>query len=233
MRRSRVVLCALVVALGGILGACGRDEPTNRITLEPQRTASSPSPDAKTIKNSEGCKLLTPAERRSIAGDKLDAVAPVPAIEGALLCRWTKTLATPRTTSIQVISQPLQMWVQRLPSQIDNLVVTGQADDEYSKRLQSLKKSVIGAPDDVSDKQACKYFSLLVEIGQGKKGLTEGMLFQGTQYGDYKVTWQRCGGGVHTELIYEEPELQFSVPLGQSVIRLGKNAHRRAAKELD
>ncbi len=233
MRRSRVVLCALVVALGGILGGCGDDEPANRITLEPQRTASSPSPEAKTIQNSEGCKLLTPAERRSIAGDKLDAVAPMPAIKGALVCRWSKTLATPRTTSIQVISQPLQLWVQRLPKHIDNLVASGKSDEEYSKRLQTLKRNVIRAPEDVSDKQACEYFSLLVEISRDKKGLTEGLLFQGTQYGDYKVTWQRCSRGVHTELIYEEPGLEISLPLAQSVIRLGKYAHRRAAKELD
>jgi hypothetical protein len=233
MRRSRVVLCALVVVLGGILGACGDDEPANRITLEPQQTASSSSPDVKTTKNSEGCKLLSPAERESIAGDRLDAVAPMPAIKGALLCRWAKTLATPRTTYIQVISQPLQVWVKRLPKHIDSLVSSGKADEKYSKELQSLKKDVIRAPEDVSDKQACKYFSLLVEISRDKKGLTEGLLFQGTQYGDYKVTWQRCSRGVHTELIYEEPGLEISLPLAQSVIRLGKIAHKRAAAELE
>jgi hypothetical protein len=218
--------------LGGILGACGDDEPANRIKLEPQRTASSSSPDVKTTKNSEGCKLLTPAERQSIAGDKLDVVAPMPVIKGGLVCRWTKTLSTPRTTSIQVISQPLQVWVQQLPKHIDNLVANGKSDEEYSKRLQSLKKTVLRAPEEVSDKQACEYFSLLVEISQGKKGLTAGILFQGTQYGDYKVTWQRCSRGVHTELSYEEPELGISLPLAQSVIRLGKVAHQRAAAEL-
>ena len=233
MRRARVVLCALVVVLGGILGACGDDEPANRIKLEPQQTASSSSPDVKTTKNSEGCKLLSPAERESIAGDTLDAVAPMPAIEGALLCRWAKTLASPRTTYIQVISQPLQVWVKRLPKHIDNLVASGKSDEEYSKRLQALKKDVIRAPEDVSDKQACKYFSLVVEISRDKKGLTEGLLFQGTQYGDYKLTWQRCGGGVHTELVYEEPGLQISLPLGQAVIRLGKAAHRRAVDRLE
>jgi len=233
MRRALIVSCALAVVLG-VLGACGGDqEPANPVrTLEPKRTASSPSVDPGTAKNSEGCRLLTPAERRSIAGEKLNIVAPLPVIKGALLCRWVKTLSTPVTTAIKVVSQPLDVWVKNVPKQIDNLMVSGRSDGEYSDRLQAAKKTILGSPDEVSDKQACKYFSLLVEISMDKKNQTEGILFQGTQRGDYKVTWQKCAGGVHTELVYEEPGLQVSLALSQAVIRLGKTAHRRAVDQL-
>ena len=46
------------------------------------------------------------------------------------------------------------------------------------------------------------------------------------------MSWQRCAGGVHTELAYEEPGLQVSLALSQSVIRLGKLAHKRAINKL-
>lgn len=232
MRRALVVSCALAVVLG-LLAACGGDEPATPIrTAEPTRTASSPSVNPETAKNTEGCKLLTGPERRSIAGEKLEIVAPSPVIKGALICRWVKTLSTPVTTSLKVISQPLQVWVKNIPKQIDNLMVQGRSEGKYSDRLQAAKKEILRGPDEISNKQACKYFSLLVEISMDKKNRTEGILFQGTQRGDYKVTWQRCAGGVHTELGYEEPGLQVSLALSQAVIRLGKLAHRRAIAEL-
>ncbi|MGH3474250.1 MAG: hypothetical protein ACRDOT_04970 [Aeromicrobium sp.] len=232
MRRALIVSCALAVVLGA-LGACGGDESANPIrSIEPQRTASSPSPDPETIKDSEGCRLLTGGERRSIAGEKLEIVAPLPVIDGALLCRWVKTLKTPVTTSLKVVSQPLQVWVKSLPKQIERLMVSGRSKEEYSERLQTAKKEILGRSDEISNKEACKYFSLLVEISMDKKNKTEGILFQGTQRGDYKVTWQRCAGGVHTELVYEEPGLQVSLALSQAVIRLGKTAHKRAVDKL-
>ena len=59
MRRALVVSCALAVVLG-LLAACGSDEPAEPIrTVEPQRTASSPSVDPEAARNSDGCKLLT------------------------------------------------------------------------------------------------------------------------------------------------------------------------------
>jgi hypothetical protein len=233
MRRALIVSCALAVVLG-LLVACGGDEPATPIrTVEPKRTASSPSVDPETAKNSEGCRLLTGKERRSIAGEKLEVVAPSPVIKGALLCRWVKTLKTPLTTSLRVASQPLDVWVQQVPKQIDRLIAQGRSDSEYSKRLQAAKKEILrGKPEEISDRQACKYFSLLVEISMDKKNRTEGILFQGTARGDYSVTWQRCAGGVHTELFYEEPGLQVSLALSQSVIRLGKLAHKRAIEKL-
>jgi hypothetical protein len=232
MRRALVVSCALAVVLG-VLGACGEDEPATPIrTVEPQRTASSPSVDPERFKNEEGCRLLTGPERRSIAGEKLETVAPSPLIKGALICRWVKTLNTPVTTSIKVVSQPLDVWVQQVPKQIDRLMVSGRSDGKYSDRLQAAKKQILRGPDEISHEEACKYFSLLVEISQDKKGLREGLLFQGTQRGDFKVSWQRCSGGVHTELAYEEPGLKVSLALSQAVIRLGKTAHRRAVDKL-
>ena len=231
MRRALVVSCALAVVFG-LLAACGDEEPTPIRTVEPRQTASSPSPDAKLFKKGRGCDLLTPAERRSIAGEKLDTVAPGLVIKGALQCRWVRSLATRRTIVIQVTSQARRVWVKQLPTLIDNLTVSGRADAKYTERLQSIKKAAINEPESISDKEACEYLSLFAEIGQGKKNRTQGILVQGTQYGDYTISWQRCSQGVHTELIYEEPGLQVSLALAQSVIRLGKAAHRRALDRL-
>ena len=232
MRRALIVSCALAVVLGLVAACSGGDPATPIRTAEPQRTASSPSVNPETAKNTEGCKLLSGKERRSIAGQKLDIVAPSPVIKGALLCRWVETLKTPLTTSLRVISQPLDVWVQQVPKQVDRLLVQGRSDTEYSRRLQAAKKEILRGPENISNKQACKYFSLLVEISMDKKNKTEGILFQGTERGDYSVTWQRCAKGVHTELFYEEPGLQVSLALSQSVIRLGKLAHRRAVDKL-
>ena len=229
-----IVSCALAIVLGVLASCGGDDEPTNSIpTLEPKRTASSPSPDPETARNSEGCRLLTPAERRSIAGENLETVAPLPVVKGALLCRWVKTLSTSVTTSIRVISQPVQRWVQTLPAEIDRVIASGKANDKFTNRLKVAKTTILRGADEVSNKQACSYFSLLVEVNdKTKKGLNEALLYQGTVRGDYTVGWQRCGGGVHTDLLYEEPGLQISLALSQSVIRLGKIAHRRAVDKL-
>jgi hypothetical protein len=233
MRRALVVSCALAVVLG-LLGACGDDQPATPIrTIEPQRTASSPSPDPETARNSEGCRLLTPAERGSIAGEKLETVAPLPVVKGALLCRWVKSLSTSVTTSIRVISQPVQLWVQTLPAEIDRVIASGKANDKFIDRLKIAKRTILRGADEVSDKQACSYFSLLLEVNdKTKKGETQALLFQGTIRGDYTVGWQRCAGGVHTDLLYEEPGLQVSLALSQAMIRLGKTAHRRAVDKL-
>lgn len=232
MRRALVVSCALAVVLGG-LAACGSDETPNPIrTVAPQRTASSASPDPDIFKKGRGCDLLTAAQRRSIAGEKLDTVAPGPAIKGALQCRWVRTLSTPRTVVLRVTSQGRRVWVRQLPKLIDNLTVSGRADAKYSGRLQSIKRAAINDPESISSKEACEYFSLFVEISQAKKNRTQGILVQGTQYGDYTISWQGCSGGVHTELVYEEPGLQVSLALAQAVIRLGKAAHRRAVAKL-
>jgi len=232
MRRALVVSCALAVVLGG-LAACGSDETPNPIrTVAPQRTASSASPDPDIYKKGKGCDLLTASERKSIAGEKLDTVTPGLVIRGALQCRWVRTLSTPRTIILRVTSQERRVWVKQLPKLIDNLTVSGRADSKYSGRLQAIKRAAVNDPKSISDKEACEYFSLFVEISQSKKNRTQGILVQGTQYGDYTISWQRCSNGVHTELVYEEPGLQVSLALAQAVIRLGKAAHRRALDQL-
>ena len=92
MRRAVVVLCALAFVVGG----CGRgDDPGKPIrTIEPQNTASSPSPKA-TASDAAACQLLTSKERASIAGANVDAVVPIATQEGGRQCRWVKTLSMP------------------------------------------------------------------------------------------------------------------------------------------
>jgi len=234
MRRALVVSCALAVVLG-LLAACGSDEPAKPIrTVEPQRTASSPSADPEAARNSDGCKLLTAKDRRSIAGVALNTVFPMPQIDGVLLCRWVKTLTTPKTISIKVVSQPAPVWAQRaVPKQINRLLAARETNDKITERLLAAKKKISGGATEVSGAEACRMFSLLIEANnKKKKGLNQDLLFQGTPRGNFTVAWQKCGKGVHTELVYEEPELQPSLAVSQAVIRLGKVAHRRAIEKL-
>ena len=229
MRRTLLALCALVVALG----ACGRGEPEEPLrTFEPQQTASSPSPKPQLGKDSKACTLLTAKDRRSIAGEKIEVVAPVPLTEGVLQCRWVKTLTTPATTSIKVISQPVQTWVLRVPKQIDRSIQYNRVEHKYLGRLQAAKKEIAREGDKISDADACRIFSLLVEVNEDRKNAKEFVLYQGTARGDYSVAWHRCKGGVHTELTYEEPSLVPSEALSNSVVRLGTLAHKRALKIL-
>jgi hypothetical protein len=235
MRHARVVFCALVVVLGGMLGACGGDaEPAKPIrTVEPQNTASSPSADPMDAKGSPGCKLLTAKERQSVAGEKLETVVPVPVIDGVLLCQWVESLSSAATTSIRVISQRVQRWTETLPAEIDRIIASGKANEKLTDQLQVAKRTILRGSDEISDAQACKYFSLLLEVNdRKKKGRTEALLYQGTSRGDFTVAWYRCAGGVHTEITYAEPGVQVSLPLAQSVVRLGKVAHQRAVKIL-
>ena len=230
MRRTRVLHCALAAVLVVVLGGCGGDDTPIR-TVTPQITASSPSPDLELAKDDRACKLLSPKERESIAGQPLDIVSPSAVIKGGLVCRWVDTLKTPSPTSIKLSSQPLQTWVRGIPKHIETLQAGGRYPSKYSKRLQDAKKEILRAPEKITDKRACEFFKLLVASSQGKKfQKREGILFQGTQSGDYLMSWQRCGEGIYTEIVYQEPGLQVSLALAQAVIRLGKLAHKRAAK---
>ena len=233
MRRTWVVLSALAVVLSLVLGACGGEEPQTPIrTPKPQKTASSPSPDTETTKKSEGCKLLTPAERRSIAGEKLNTVAPLPVTKGALVCTWVHTLSTPLTTTLKVDQPTGGPVVRGVPKRIDDLILSGRFDQKYSKRLQTAKKEILRGSEKLSEKQACKYFSLLVEVHEGKEESDRGHPVPGDGPRRLPGELAEVAGGVETELVYEEPGLQVSLALSQSVIRLGKAAHKRALKLL-
>src|SRR5688572_22560810 len=229
MRRALLALCALVMMLGG----CARGEPEEPLrTFEPQRTASSPSPKPQVSKDSKACTLLTAKDRRSIAGEKIEVVAPAPLIKDVLQCRWVKTLKTPLTTSIKVSSQPVQYWARTVPKQIEKLIRTGTVEDKWLKRLQATKQKIIREADEISNSEACDIFAFLVRIRDGRKNASDFTLYQGTGRGDFTVAWHRCGGGVHTELIYEEPGMAPSVALTRSIARLRKVAHHRAIKIL-
>ncbi len=232
MRRALVVSCALAGVLG-VLGACGRDgEPAAPIrTLEPQRTASSPSPEA-VYKDSTGCTLLTSKERRSIAGEKLDVVAPSQPAKGALACRWVNELSAPLPTALRVEVTPADRWVLGLPQQIDATISSGRSERKYTKALLAAKKKVFERADEIGDKEACRMFSLLVEVNGGKKGASQFYHFQGAEAGGITAVAQSCNKGVYTVLTYDERGLASSVALGEAVLRLAKTAHMRAVKLL-
>ena len=229
MRRSVVVLCALAVALGGCARGDDGTKPTR--TIEPQLTASSPSPEAPG-KDSKGCTLLTAKERRSIAGEKLDVVAPSEAAKDTLECRWVNTLSTPVPRALRVEAKPAQRWVLGLPQQIDGAIASGRTERKYSKRLQAAKKKVFEGADEIGDKEACRLFSLLAEAGGGKKGASQTAFFLPAEGGRITAIAHTCTSGVYTLLTYDEQGLALSSALGQATLRLMRIAHQRAIKIL-
>ncbi|MGI9084669.1 MAG: hypothetical protein ACR2FE_05180 [Aeromicrobium sp.] len=229
MRRPAALLCVLAVVLGVTVGGCARaDEPTKpRRTVVPQNTASSPSPQAP-AKDSLACTLLTPKERRSIAGEKINIVAPGPSNRNAPQCRWVTTLSTPNAIEIKVVTQTVQIWLRGLPLRIDRTIRGGQVDSKYSKRLQAAKQKVLGGADEIGDAEACDLFSLMVEVNLGVKDLSQVVLREDAT----TAAVHKCSKGVYTVLTYSEPELTPSLPLGEAMKRLVKIAHSRAVKRL-
>jgi len=229
MRRSLVVACTLAVVLGGCTRGDDGTKPTR--TIEPRFTASSASPEAPD-KDSEGCSLLTAKERRSIAGEKLDLVAPSQADKKTLKCRWVNTLSAPAPTALSVESMPAQRWVLGLPQQIDGVIASGRSERKYSKRLQAAKKKVLEGADEIGDKEACRMFSLMAEAGGGKKGTSQSAFGVPAEAGGSTAAAHSCTNGVYTLLTYDEKGLTLSTPLGNAVLRLVKIAHKRAVKIL-
>lgn len=229
MRRSVVVLCALTAALCGCARGDDVGEPTP--TVEPRLTESSPSPKAQS-EDQQGCSLLTSKERRSIAGERLDAVPPSQPVEGTLACRWVRSLSAPSPTSLSVEARRADQWVLGLPQQIDAAVASGRSERKFTKRLLAAKKRVLERADEIGGREACRMFSLLVEINGGKKGAPQLVLFLPAESGAVTTTAQRCTNGVHTLLIYKEMGLQPSFPLIEAGRRLVKVAHGRAIKLL-
>jgi hypothetical protein len=228
MRHARVVFCALVLALGGILGGCGADEPPAEPvrTLEPQVTASSPSPNV-TDPDSAVCSLLTSKERASIAGAKLDFVVPV--VQKAKQCRWVQTASSP-LPAIELTASPAREWASQLPSLIENMVKAGRVDPKFSKRLQAAKRKVLRGADKMGKREVCDLFSLIVEANGGKKDSETLVYFLPSVTGDITASVQTCSRGVNTIVTYSETGLRPSEPLGQAMLRLADLAHQRAIK---
>lgn len=229
MRRILVASCALALVLGG----CGRDgDPAEpRRTVEPQTTASSPSAQAP-AKDSEACTLLNAKDRRSIAGEKLEIIAPTQQTDDVLKCRWVTTLSTPAATSLEIVAQPAPVWAQIVPFRVDQMIQAGQAED-FAKELQRAKAKVLRGVDQLSGKDACDMFSLLVEVNDDKKGATQFIQYQGGGAGGGFIVYaHRCTRGVYTVLSYSEPELGPSLALSDAMVRLGGIAHKRAVDRL-
>jgi hypothetical protein len=223
MRRAVVVLCALAFVVSG----CGRGEdPATPIrTIEPQSTASSPSPKVAT--DAAACRLLTSKERASIAGANIDAVVPTAAQKDSRQCRWLTKLSKP-LPALQVVTSSAQVWVVQMPRMIDRLVMSGRAGEKFTQRLQEAKKKVLRGADELTDSEACEMFSLIVFANGGSEGAKKIVLFQPAQNGQIVASVQKCTNGVYTVLTYEEADLAPSTPLSDAMSRLVNVAHQRA-----
>ena len=225
MGRPLVTSCAFAVVLGLGVGACARgDQPTGPDqAFKPKYTASSPSPRS-TVKEKEACQLLTANERKSIAGERINIVAPSNQPDQ---CQWVKSLKVAAPTSITVLTASAQAWVQGLPALIDSAIADGRAEDKYRKRLFAAKKQVANGAKNLSDKDACKLFGLLLEATGGKKGSREVVLFQ-TLGATPSASAQTCTRGVYTGLVYAQRDLVPSEALQAAVLRVMAYAHERA-----
>ena len=225
MRRTWVVLSALAVVLGASLSGCARgDQQSGPVrTFEPENTASSPSPTS--TEDRDACTLLTAKERKSIAGERIDIVAPA---KDPGKCRWVKTLEVPFPTSITVLTESAQNWLRGLPARIDHTIAEGSANDKDIKRLVAAKKRVAKGVDKIGNKEACKLFGLLVEVYRGKDSRSV-VHFQ-PNGSSTAASGQTCTRGRYTALIYVERDLVPSRALTAAVLRVLGYAHERAIK---
>jgi hypothetical protein len=174
------------------------------------------------------CTLLTSKERRSIAGMKLDIVAPMRVNQEIHRCRWVESLAAPLPRAIEVAVQRVEVWLKQVPRRIDVIIQTGAAEGKMLQRLQAAKKDVLRGVKTISDDEACDIFSLLIEARFDKKGLTQYYALQD----DNTAAVTRCANGIHTSVSYSERGLESSVPLSEALQRIAKLVHKRARKEI-
>jgi len=229
--RSPVVLCALAVVLSLLAAGCSRGPESTGPPREVEtiETASSPSANP-TPEKSIACTFLTDKERRSIAGESISIVAPVPPAKGSDQCRWVKTLKSAAPTTVQVAVAPAQVWAKSVPLQVDNALRSGRAaDQDLLKKLLDAKKKIKRGADKLTDKEACAMFSLLAQSNGRKKGVTETISFPpfGTQVAAQGRT---CKDGIYATVTYSEIGLQPSSALSAAVLRLVKIAVLRASK---
>jgi hypothetical protein len=226
--RLRLLVLALLAPL--VLAACAGDPPvTPTKDPGPMDTASSPSP-RPTAKDSPACELLTSAERKSIAGDNVDVVAPGNSPRGGYQCKWVKSLQAPTPTLIAVVVTSAQQWSKSVPQQVDRAIAAGAAKKKsFLTRLLAAKKKVRHGTDKITDKEACDMFSLMSEIYGRKKGTYEVVSFPayGTQL---SVNARSCRKGRYISFTYTEGKLQPSSPLSFAALRLLHITEARAAK---
>ena len=161
MRRALIVTCALAVVLSGCARGVDSAAPTS--TFTPSETASSPSPKEAAFSDEKACRLLTSKERRSIAGVKLDAVAPaVPAAEHLTVSVAHRPVRSP-PRRMNVVTMTAQTWARNFPAQADRRSAAGRAGKKMAKRLQAAKLSVSRGVEKLGNREACQLFSLILE----------------------------------------------------------------------
>jgi hypothetical protein len=222
MRRTPIVLCAIVVVLGVTAGGCSRSpesvEPRQTKTIE---TASSPSPNP-TPEDSVACKLLSDKERRSIAGEPITIVAPASPSKGTDACRWVKSMKSTFPTQVTVVVAPAQVWAKTVSTQIDTALRSGRGNDKkLIDRLLAARKKLTKGADRLSDKEACGMFSLLAQSRGLKKNVIETISFPplGSQIAAQART---CYKGIYATVTYAEVGLRPSTALTAAVLRLVK-----------
>jgi hypothetical protein len=223
--RLRLLVLGLLTPL--VLAACGGDPPTTPTKDPgPLTTASSPSPRPSSA-SSPACSLLTPVERKLIAGDDLDAVLPSPTLKGTFQCRWVKSLKEPTTTLLQVVVTSAQEWTKTVPQQVDGALATGRSKTML-KRLLAARKKVQRGVDSISDKQACAMFALMAEASGRKPGTKEIVSFP-MYRSQLSVTASSCRKGRYISVMYTQSNLMPSPPLNAAITRLLHAAEQRAA----
>lgn len=225
MRRRLISLCVLALVLGG----CAREAEPNgpRRTIEPSLTASSPSASAS-AKESVACKLLTSDERKSIAGERIDIVAPVLRnAEDTDQCRWVKDLRSSAPPTVQVVTSSAKTWAKQVPRQVNQVMAGGRLSTKMVKKLLDAKKTI--AEGHYDNAEACRLFTLLAEANGDRKGAHTRLSYP--PYGRQgSANARTCTHGVFTQVSYAEVGLKPYGFVGYAVLRLLKLAHKRAIK---
>lgn len=178
---------------------------------------------------SRACKLLTPKERRSIAGQKIDVVVPSVPMPKAFQCRWL-TSTTSSFPTVQVVTMTAQSWVSQASPRIDEALFRRSTGKKLTARLLEARKTIARGADELSDREACDVFSTLNEANSGDKGVRTASSL-GTVQGQPSATVSMCSKGAVTSLAYAEVGLQPGAAVFQAVSRLLKIAHQRAVKQ--
>lgn len=214
--RTRTLLPVLAMALLTVAGCSGSDDP------KPKATKGSSAPTAD-VDEAAACALLTPADRRRLAGMAVDTVLTSDAREGgSSQCRWQADNAL-----VQVTTLPAKAWATSLPDVVAQLETSRQQDSTTDRKDLARAKKLLAGADSFTNAEACSAFTTLAEIGGAKRGATTTITPVPITETEVGLSAQICAKGQLTSIIYSVPGLEETPKVDRTVTSVLRSAHRR------
>ncbi|MDO5629009.1 MAG: DUF3558 family protein [Mobilicoccus sp.] len=213
MRSLSLALTCALFLLGGCSAAPGADGPEAATASSPQAAPAAVSPTAAGSPNTtpasveDLCGVLDDTDLASLLGDAEVQSRP-DLLDGLDRCQWQ----TPDWRFVQVTQADASAWARALPDAVRGYRESGLATGDDLAKITDAA-DLIEQGGTVPPDEACDLFSMLLEVTDGRPGLTEVVRVVPDPSRPLSMSGQRCADGVFTSVLLASPHEPLRQPL--------------------